>query len=450
MDNYSKAILRKKISRLVRYGLLNDKKIVLFGASVFSKEIKNCLSEQGFAISGFIDNDSRKIGTQCMGLEVHKPDATLLPNNSSFAILILSGGFYREMTHQLVQMGYKKNKHIFVLNFKTDESPPVMTYMFARAIRGKMTYKKLTRDSSANCVVFIAPYTGTGDLYLVGLFFNEYIRRNGITDYIFVVVSGACKKTAEMFDIKNIVIVKPTLADDIINSQKFLRAAWKVVVLNDGWLRELTQWLRGYKELDFEKMFRYFVFGFDDSVPHELPPQKDCGNEIDALFKKYKLVKGKTVVLSPYSNTLFDLPDDLWQSIVQHCKSFGYTICTNCAGASEKPIPGTEEVFFPLGQAVAFMNTAGYFIGVRSGLCDIISASSCKKVILYEKEGFFYKCSPYEYFNLKKMGLCDGAVELEYRDDLKDEVLKRKGNKVYCRLCQSEVSCRFCPHKAKG
>ena len=46
-----------------------------------------------------------------------------------------------------------------------------------------------------------------------------------------------------------------------------------------------------------------------------------------------------------------------------------------------------------------------------------------KKVILYEKDGFFYKCSPFDYFNLKKMGLCNDAVELEYRSDIKDEVL---------------------------
>jgi hypothetical protein len=67
---------------------------------------------------------------------------------------------------------------------------------------------------------------------------------------------------------------------------------------------------------------------------------------------------------------------------------------------------------------------AGYFVGVRSGLCDIISSSSCRKAVLYEKDGYFYKCSPYDYFSLKKMGLCDDAVEIEYREDIKHQALE--------------------------
>lgn len=424
MDNYSKAILKKKISRLIRRGGLCDKQIVLFGASSFSKEIKSCLIEQGFAVSGVIDNDSRKIGTECMGLMVRKPEEALLPCSGNIVVLILSGGFYREMVFQLAQMGYNKNKSVFILNFKINESLPCLSYMLASTIRGIIAYRKLTKRFPANQCVFVAPYTGTGDIYLVGLLFNEYLRAHGITDYIFVVVSGACKKVAEMFDIKNTVIMKPTVTDDMISCKTFLRSDRPLTVLNDGWLGEPTQWIRGYKGLNFEKMFRYFVFGFDDSVEFMLPPQRDYSDEIDKLFRENGLIKGKTVVLSPYSNTLFELPDGFWESIVRHCRSLGFTLCTNCAGKTEKPVAGTVPIFFPLGKAIAFMDAAGYFIGVRSGLCDIISLSRCKKIILYEKQGFFYKCSPYEYFSLEKMGLCNDAIELEYQSGIKDDLLR--------------------------
>jgi hypothetical protein len=339
--------------------------------------------------------------------------------------MILSGGFYREMTQQLIRMGYEKNKQIFILNFKTDESLRVMTYNFVRAIRGKITYKKLVKGRPENCVVFIAPYTGTGDIYLVGLFFNEFLRQNNITNYVFAVVSGACKKTAEMFNISNIVVVKPLRSDDIINAKQFLRANWNVIVLNDGWLGELTQWLRGYKGLNFEKVFRKFVFGFDDSVQFELPPKKDFTKEIDDLFEKYALKKHQTVVLSPYSNTLFELPDSLWEAIAKHFGDRGYTVCTNCAAANEKAVKGTAAVFFPLGAAIEFLNNAGIFIGIRSGLCDIISSSNCKKIILYEKDNLFYKSTQFEYFSLAEMGLCGDALELEYSAELHSEIINK-------------------------
>jgi hypothetical protein len=54
----------------------------------------------------------------------------------------------------------------------------------------------------------------------------------------------------------------------------------------------------------------------------------------------------------------------------------------------------------------------------------VISSAKCKKVILYEKEALFYKSSQYEYFSLKKMGLCDDAIELEYSLDLHDKVME--------------------------
>lgn len=422
MDNYEKARVRRHVNRLVKRGALNDKQLVLFGASGFSKDILTCLHEQGYEANAVVDNDSRKIGIRCLGMMVRTPEDALIPFDDNNIILFYSPGFYREITAQLERMGYTKKRHIFAMNFKVDDSLHIFAYMTATKIRGLYWYKKITRGHSRECTIFIAPYTGTGDIYLAGLFLNEYLKRNNITDYVFAVVSNACRKVADMFDIKNVSVLPHQVSDDIISLERATGRDLNIVVLNDGWMGDPLQWLRGYKGLNFEKVFRYFVFGFDDNVPHELPPRKDYSAEVDALFGQYGLVKGKTVVLSPYSNTLFDLPDDVLQTIVYHCKNQGFTVCTNCAGA-EKPVAGTAAVFFPLNQAIAFMDEAGYFIGVRSGLCDVISSSNCKKVILYEKEGFFYKSSQYEYFSLVNMGLCDDAVEIEYHDDLKEDVL---------------------------
>lgn len=425
MDNYTKAVLRRRINRLDRRGLLNGKRIVLFGASIFSKYIKTFLLELGYKPSAIVDNDYRKIGKPCMNFVVGKPEDMLLPYDGETTILLYSPSFYSEITRQLKQYGYKSGKSIHALNLKLNDSLKIFTYFTSLRLRGIRWYKKLMRGMDVNTKMFIAPYTGTGDIYLIGLFFNEYLRWNNITDYIFVVVSGACKKVAEMFNIKNIKVVTPQISDDIINLEKALNIKLNIVVLNDGWGMDARQWIRGYKGLNFEKVFRYFVFGFDDSVAFELPPRRDNSADVDVFFEKYSLLKEKTVVLSPYSNTLFELQDDFWEEIATLFAERGYTVCTNCAAESEKPVKGTIEVFFPFGIAVDFLNAAGWFIGIRSGLCDIISSSICRKVILYEKDGLFYRCSPYEYFSLEKMGLYSDAVELEYHEDLREEIVTR-------------------------
>ena len=422
MDSYEKARVRNHINRLIRSDSLKDKNIILFGASGFSKDVLMCLEERGYTAMSVVDNDNRKIGIRFLGMVVENPELALMPFNDKNLIIFYSPGFYREITAQLERMGYHKDLHIFALNFRVSDSLYMFAYMTKVKIRGQYWYKRLTRGHTPDCRVFLAPYTGTGDIYLIGLFFHTYIKQHSITDYVFAVVTNACKKVAEMFDIQNIHVLPHQAGDDMISLQRATVRELNITVLNDGWLGDPLQWFRGYKGLNFEKMFRYFVFGFDDNVPRILPQEKDYSSEINDFFQKHKLIKGKTVVLSPYSNTLFDLPDDVLESIVEHCRQQGFIPVTNCAGA-EKPIAGTEAVFFPLTQAIAFMNAAGYFVGVRSGLCDIISSSSCKKVIIYEKDGLFYKTSHFEYFSLKRMGLCDDVLEIEYRDDIKNECL---------------------------
>ncbi|MDR1192652.1 MAG: hypothetical protein LBK98_00545 [Peptococcaceae bacterium] len=424
MDNYDWANMRKRIARLARRGALRDKKLILFGATLIAGEINACLLERGLTLSGIIDNDHRKIGAVCQGLPVQSPDGALLPYDSDAAVLIFSGGFYREMTSQLVRLGYARDRQIFILNTKADESLPIMASRLARVLRGLAAYRKLAGRLTGRGTVFVAPYSGTGDIYLIGLFFSEYLQQKAIKDYLFLVVNGACAKVAAMFGIGNIVVTRPTTIDSLILCHTFLRADWPLVELNDGWGRETSQWLRGCKGLNFEKMFRYLVFGFDSNAPHRPPSPGDHRRAIDALFQRHGLRQGKTVVLSPYSNTLFGLPDDLWQNIVRHCVSLGYTVCTNCAGQREKPVAATPGIFFPLDQAVAFVEAAGFFIGARSGLCDIISAAACRKIILYDRSVLFYASSQIAYFSLGQMGLGNDAIEIEYSDATRAQCLE--------------------------
>jgi hypothetical protein len=426
MDNFAKEKLTKKIKRIYNKGIFNNKKIVLFGVSPAAKEIKNALAKLGYEPESVIDNDPRKIGTKCMGMTVCTPEDRLAPFDKDAVILIISHAYFKEMSYQLSTMGYKERKNFFVLNYKIDDRLRSFYYMLFRLCRGFFAYKKLMKTGCEK--IFIAPYTGTGDIYLAGLYFEDYLKKNHIENYVFVVVSGACKRVTKIFDIKNVVIIQPRIADELIIINTFFHKNLGIITLNDGW-NHSKQWLRGYNGLNFEKVFRYFVFGFDDNYSLRHPTLPDRQAEVDEIFTKYGLVKHKTVVLAPYSNTLFDLPQSFLEEIARIAAGKGYEVCTNCAG-EEKPVKGTKAVFFPLDIAKQFLDNCGVFIGVRSGLCDIISNSSCKKIIFYEKDSFFYKSSPFEYFSLTSMGLCDDAHEIEYDFDKEGEMIKLVSEKI--------------------
>ena len=94
------------------------------------------------------------------------------------------------------------------------------------------------------------------------------------------------------------------------------------------------------------------------------------------------IVKSKTILLSPYSYSLPPIDGLLWHKIVDICKKLGYVVLTNCA-EGEKPIQGTEKIRFEYGVSLDFVEYAGFFIGMRNGLCDVISSANAKLFVIY-------------------------------------------------------------------
>ena len=49
----------------------------------------------------------------------------------------------------------------------------------------------------------------------------------------------------------------------------------------------------------------------------------------------------------------------------------------------EEPLEGTLGISPTIGQVQSVVEWAGTFVGIRSGLCDVIREASCQKVALY-------------------------------------------------------------------
>ena len=91
---------------------------------------------------------------------------------------------------------------------------------------------------------------------------------------------------------------------------------------------------------------------------------------------------GKSVILSPYAKSVTALSSDIWNDIVSEYRNKGFKIFTNVTG-SEEPLAGTLPLNVPLNQMKSVLEKAGTFIGIRSGLCDVIRTADCMKVALY-------------------------------------------------------------------
>lgn len=419
--------VEKKVVEIIRQRKIREKKVYLFGVSDNTRQIIQMLRNYKIEPICVIDNDITKQGGFCARIPVVALE--MVPNlTAEENVFFLYSGYWREMFAQLENYNVKR-KQIHIL-FKKKESLVNLLYS---SWKGKVVYRDLTRKYG-RLPIFLCPYTGTGDIYLIGTFWKEYIEKNGIDNYIFVVISNACKKVAMMFNIKNVeVLTKKIECYHLLNYYKLCPDNVDIKILNDCWPQVHTnqlEWFRGYKGLGFMELFRKYVFDLADTALPQHPVYKNVEGEINHLFAKEKVKFGGTVVLSPYANTLSDLPDEFWKLLVKKLKKKGFIVCTNSSGETEPAIEGTFPVFFPLNIAPQFITAAGYFVGIRSGFCDVISGANAKKIILYDSQNRFYQSSAYEYFSLRKMKLCRDAIEIEFSHGCEDKCIDKIMNVI--------------------
>lgn len=146
------------------------------------------------------------------------------------------------------------------------------------------------------------------------------------------------------------------------------------------------------------------------------PKFEDNIQTIKEIFCQNNLKIGKTIVLAPYSTGLkgYSPPNSFWTTIAEKLIESGYSVCTNC-GKDEVAIKGTCPLFVPYKKIVPFLELAGGFVGIRSGLCDIIAGTKCKKIVVHlYKAQYWPDGNSIAYTGLNNMGLCDDAYELTY------------------------------------
>jgi hypothetical protein len=406
--------MEKRIDALARKRVLNDKKIVLFGASVNEGRCKRWLEDRGFAVDAIIDNSREKAGREYLGMTVQTPEEALLPVDKNRVILIASTTYWSEMTQQVVQMGYSKRSQVFTVG--VDGKKPRFVFL-RRAIevaKGGRALREIAEGPEGKRTVFVAPQSSAGDVYVECLFVREFVRRHNLHPPVIAVPNGACRRMAELFGF-DVVVREEYVLWQIADYVRFARRGPEdVVPMYYLMLNGAVALLQGYKGLNFEKMFRYVSFDLDDDVRHEVPASGSDPEAAHAALVSNGLRPGHTVILAPYARTLVHGHDEqFWGALATELTARGYDVCTSGFGPGEPPVAGTPLLQFSFSEAVQFVESAGFFVGLRSGQCDAISSAKAVKVILHER-GPWFKTSLFEMFSLNAMGLCDDAVEFEF------------------------------------
>lgn len=417
--------IKAALSSCYQSGLLHKgSRVILFGGGDYSRAIIGFLRKDGIDVARILDNDKRKRGSYLKGVPVIFP-GELTENDIREAVFLVCSHFWKEMSSQLSGLGVRSEAIVPIRLRTFGES---LTENLKNLFRGRRIYRKITGEYPG-CDVLLCPYPGTGDIYLIGTFLEQFVEKEGIKDYVLVVVSSTCKKTAGIFPIANITVIDgPAACRELVKYYMVCPEECRIRIMNDSWLDVYTnpvQWLRGLHGMNFAEMFRRFVFDLDKNIQPRHPQFQDKSREIEALKEQSGMKEKRSVLLSPYAVTLSDMPNTFWEELAAKLKGKGYAVYTNVGSDEEKAIDGTQPLSFPLDMAPQLVSWMGGFVGIRSGLCDIISGSKAKKVILYDQSNLFFNASAFDYFSLNKMGLSQDAIEIQYDNQNLQNVLEQ-------------------------
>lgn len=370
--------MTEKICLLENKGILNQKsEIFVFGHCRATEDLCDILLNKGYTVKGILDNNVNKQGVLYRDIPVVLPNAVISYHSNEMLVLIVSRA-YAAMVKQLKDMGYKgKIEKVVEYNSFSDYSlsSDVITEKNNRLERGLNKLETIKNKFLDNWLI-ICPYAALGDVYYAMAYLPHYLNKYSIKQYAVLVVGDACNEIAKMFDANKVEQITQKEMDEIVQAVLYNNEERVLIAHHDRpYTNELIKVLN-FKQISFEDLYCSGVFGMNkDAKQYEPKALQEYNNIFD-------MERGRTVILSPYAKSVAGISDDVWDVIISHYKSLGYKLYTNVVG-EERPLLGTEAINLPLSMFQSAVEYAGTFIGIRSGLCDVIKNAKCKKIALY-------------------------------------------------------------------
>ena len=122
-------------------------------------------------------------------------------------------------------------------------------------------------------------------------------------------------------------------------------------------------------------------------------PQVDEVDRVSAIerFNRYGLHPKKTVLIAPLSNSINQTYGTnetfkaFWENAYSLLIKNGFCIALNGVNQGQISLASGDYtvVDVPLSQIIPFVEYGGFFMGARSGLCDLLGFAQCSKKVIY-------------------------------------------------------------------
>ena len=369
--------LRDSIER----DFLSDRDVFLFGHCEASIKIAEELLDIGIRPVAILDNNSAKQGLDYKGICIVEPEQII--GNVSDPIVLIATRFYESMAAQLRGLGFKGEiRRLVKYNTYAEYSlsEETINRKYRRCERGYELIKKMEEEHKGEFFV-LCPFPALGDIYYCMSFLQEFLTRRNIYEAMVCVSSKACAKVVELYGRTAIVCHQHDL-DSIIQAAIYYSYSNAFIAHHDRpYVVNLHRALYDHA-IPFVQIYRDGVFGLGNDVKPMYPVK---WREFD---NKIGIREGKAAILSPYAKSVANISMDIWGRIVSVLKEKDYQVFTNVT-ENELPLPGTVSICPDITELKSVVEKAGLFIGIRSGLCDLIQTANCRKIVIFPD---YYYC----------------------------------------------------------
>lgn len=366
------------LDELIRVGTIQDRKIYLFGHCHATEKLADLLMDRGFSVTAILDNNEEKHGKLYQGIQIAAPQIILGEHHPENTIVCIAARAYAAMAAQLKGLGYTGQvKKMVDYNTYAEYSlsPGTVACKHQRAERGMASLRRL-KNRYPGHFIFLCPFSALGDIYFTMSYLPWFIQKRKIAKCVVAVIGDACRQVVQLFGAYPVEIFAQKDMDETIQAALYMKEPDIFIPHQDRpYVVNISKALY-VKQIQLEKIYCCGVFGLPASTMPCSPAF------LQPYGRKEEIKPGKSVILSPYAKSVTALELKVWEQIVANFQGKGYDCYTNVAG-SEKPLPGTIPISPPISQMRSAVERAGTFIGIRSGLCDVIREASCLKIALY-------------------------------------------------------------------
>ena len=356
---------------------IQNKSIYLFGHCNATEVLADELRIRDISVQAILDNNASKQGTSykeipiVSPLEITKAD---MPN----AVVFIVARAYAAMAKQLKQIGFTgKVKKLVDYNSYAEYSlsPETIKSKYARMQRGAERLEKIKVQYPDHFRIF-CPFAALGDIYYMMSYLPYFLKEKNREQVVVFTIGKSGADVVRMFGGVVSVVFTQKEMDETIQAVLYLKDTESYIPHQDRpYVVNLYKALY-VKKIHFETIYKCGVFG----LPMNTEPYKP--SYLKQYEKLSEIPYKKSVVLSPYAKSVTNISVEYWEQIISYYKEKGYTLYTNVT-SEELELNGTKRLEVALNEMQSVVEHAGTFIGLRSGLCDVIKYADCDKTAIY-------------------------------------------------------------------